>query len=308
MMYAATSLRLRPFLGAPASGACMGWAGAQSVRRARAAGACRARWRAGERYAGERMPFVSGGFEQAIGVAGHPPGAARRRIARCAGALPRSRWARPVLAGRCRPRRVARERCVLPRRVRRRERCWAVRRRTSLRWLVAWRAASQARPAPARGPRGRRQRAHAAGAQHVGDVGSGGARRAQRLSFDRSLQLYTGHFDDGLARGGAPRRKGRGKQGFATRQDALRALALRVRQPAVLAHGVGDHPLAAVRHLAWRGSGAVGGTGTCGAKAQVEERVAKAPVKMMIPTGTLILPAMLLFGAQARVVGLLEGM
>ena len=33
------------------------------------------------------MPFVSGGFEQAIGVAGHPPGAARRRIARCAGAL-----------------------------------------------------------------------------------------------------------------------------------------------------------------------------------------------------------------------------
>ena len=29
-------------------------------------------------------------------------------------------------------------------------------------------------------------------------------------------------------------------------------------------------------------------------KAAVEERVAKAPVKMMIPTGTLILPAMLL--------------
>jgi len=29
-------------------------------------------------------------------------------------------------------------------------------------------------------------------------------------------------------------------------------------------------------------------------KAQLEEKVAKAPVKMMLPTGTLILPAMLL--------------
>ena len=43
-------------------------------------------------------------------------------------------------------------------------------------------------------------------------------------------------------------------------------------------------------------------------KAQVEERVAKAPVKMMIPTGTLILPAMLLLVLGPVLLELMEGM
>ena len=42
-------------------------------------------------------------------------------------------------------------------------------------------------------------------------------------------------------------------------------------------------------------------------KAQVEERVAKAPVKMMIPTGTLILPAMLLLVLGPVLLELMEG-
>ena len=43
-------------------------------------------------------------------------------------------------------------------------------------------------------------------------------------------------------------------------------------------------------------------------QAQVEERVAKAPVKMMIPTGTLILPAMLLLVLGPVLLELMEGM
>ena len=43
-------------------------------------------------------------------------------------------------------------------------------------------------------------------------------------------------------------------------------------------------------------------------KAQVEERVAKAPVKMMIPTGTLIVPAMLVVVVGRVLLELMEGM
>ena len=43
-------------------------------------------------------------------------------------------------------------------------------------------------------------------------------------------------------------------------------------------------------------------------RAQVEERVAKAPVKMMVPTGTLILPAMLLLVLGPVLLELMEGM
>ena len=43
-------------------------------------------------------------------------------------------------------------------------------------------------------------------------------------------------------------------------------------------------------------------------KAEVEERVAKAPVKMLIPVGTLILPAMLIFVLGPIMLDLMEGM
>ena len=42
-------------------------------------------------------------------------------------------------------------------------------------------------------------------------------------------------------------------------------------------------------------------------KAEVEERVAKAPVKMLIPVGALILPAMLIFVLGPIMIDLMEG-
>ena len=42
-------------------------------------------------------------------------------------------------------------------------------------------------------------------------------------------------------------------------------------------------------------------------KAKREEQVAKAPVKMMLPTGTLILPAMLLLVLGPVLLELMEG-
>ena len=127
------------------------------------------------------------------------------------------------------------------------------------------------------------------------------------LSFDRSLQLYTGHFDDGLARECAAAQRS-WEAGLATRQDALRALA----------QGY-DNPLfsrtvsAIIRSLRFGTSlGEVleqsAEQARAARKAQVEERVAKAPVKMMIPTGTLILPAMLLLVLGPVLLELMEGM
>lgn len=127
------------------------------------------------------------------------------------------------------------------------------------------------------------------------------------LSFDRSLQLYTGHFDDGLARECAVAQRS-WEAGLATRQDALRALA----------QGY-DNPLfsrtvsAVIRSLRFGTSlGEVleqaAEQARAARKAQVEERVAKAPVKMMIPTGTLILPAMLLLVLGPVLLELMEGM
>ena len=42
-------------------------------------------------------------------------------------------------------------------------------------------------------------------------------------------------------------------------------------------------------------------------RAQVEERVAKAPVKMMVPTGALILPAMLILVLGPVLLELMQG-
>ena len=143
----------------------------------------RARWRAGERWcAGERMPFYRG-FEQAIGVGGPLARCCRRRIA-VRGRASRSRWARPVLAGRCRQ--ACCEGAV--------RLAAAVRRRGALLGCAASNELAVAGcggrhrrrdRAGTRGPRGPAPARPRAGAQHVGDAGSGGARRAQR-AFVRS--------------------------------------------------------------------------------------------------------------------------
>lgn len=113
------------------------------------------------------------------------------------------------------------------------------------------------------------------------------------LSFDRSFQLYTGHFDSLLARECAAAQRA-WSFGLTTREEALKALAASYDSP-LFARTMAS----VVRSL--RFGTALGecleqaaAQARSERRARVEERVAKAPVKMMIPTGTLILPAMLI--------------
>lgn len=127
------------------------------------------------------------------------------------------------------------------------------------------------------------------------------------LSFERSLSLYAAHFDDSLARECAASLR-TWTTGMATRNDALRALAASYDSPLL------SRTVAAIsRSLRFGTSlGEVLERSATEARAQrrahVEECVAKAPVKMMIPTGTLILPAMLLLVLGPVLLELMEGM
>ena len=113
------------------------------------------------------------------------------------------------------------------------------------------------------------------------------------LTFDRSFALYGQHFTSGFAHSCALAHR-RWSLGLSTREEALRDLS----------QSYDCEQLARVVETIIRGlrlgTALVGGLEEAAAqtreahKAAVEERVAKAPVKMMIPTGTLILPAMLL--------------
>lgn len=140
MAYTAALPAIAAVLGA-ASGACLGWAGARSVRRARAA---RARAPDGGQgqggaQAGACLSYLEGLSRRLALRATRPMlpvGALRRAHARF-----EEQVGKAGLSGTCQPRRAARVRCALPRRVRRRGRCWAARHRTSLRRSVAWRAA-----------------------------------------------------------------------------------------------------------------------------------------------------------------------
>lgn len=113
------------------------------------------------------------------------------------------------------------------------------------------------------------------------------------LSFDRSLLLYTDYFDTYLADSfrGAHRQW---SCGLASREDALRGVAASYAS-ALLARVIEN----VIRSLRFGSSLAdeledAAHEARSSYRAQKQEQVAKAPVKMMIPTGVLILPAMLL--------------
>lgn len=113
------------------------------------------------------------------------------------------------------------------------------------------------------------------------------------LTFDRSFALYGLHFENGFARDCAKAHR-RWSLGLTTREEALRQLAAsyecdqlaRVIDSMVRSLRFGS-ALADILEEAAAQSRATYRTA-------LEERVAKAPVKMMVPTGALILPAMLL--------------
>lgn len=113
------------------------------------------------------------------------------------------------------------------------------------------------------------------------------------LAFDRSFALYGAYFDNVLARACTKAYRS-WTLGLASREEALDELAAsfdapqlsRVMESMVRSLRFGS-PLAGILDEA-----ATQSRESC--RALLEERVAKAPVKMMLPTGTLILPAMLL--------------
>ena len=113
------------------------------------------------------------------------------------------------------------------------------------------------------------------------------------MTFDRSFALYGAYFDNEFA-GSCVRAYRCWSLGLMSREEALRGLAAsydceqlsRVVDSIIRSLRFGS-ALAGILEEASVQSRA-------SYRATLEEKVAKAPVKMMLPTGTLILPAMLL--------------
>ena len=113
------------------------------------------------------------------------------------------------------------------------------------------------------------------------------------LTFDRSFALYGSHFDNEFARS-CTKAYRKWSLGLMTREEALRdfAASYDCDQLSRIVDSV-------IRSLRF-GSALSGILSEAAAQSRetyrtsMAERVAKAPVKMMLPTGTLILPAMLL--------------
>ena len=113
------------------------------------------------------------------------------------------------------------------------------------------------------------------------------------LSFDRSLEIYSKSFDSQLSRELSLAQR-MWSSGLKDRDEALRDIS-KTYDSVIFARTIET----VIRSLRL-GSSMVESLNAASKEARVvyrakrEEEVAKAPVKMMIPTGTLILPAMLL--------------
>ena len=113
------------------------------------------------------------------------------------------------------------------------------------------------------------------------------------MTFDRSFALYGTYFDNEFARSCVKAHRS-WSLGLVSREEALRGLA--ASYDCEQLSRVVDSMLRSLRF----GSALAGileeasSQSRASYRAKLEEKVAKAPVKMMLPTGTLILPAMLL--------------
>lgn len=113
------------------------------------------------------------------------------------------------------------------------------------------------------------------------------------LSFERSFCLYVQHFDGVLAKACAAA-QARWSTGLEGREESLKKLAASFGSP-VLNRAMQS----TIRSLRFGTSLAqtleeAARDARIARKAARQEQVAKAPVKMMVPTGALILPAMLI--------------
>lgn len=113
------------------------------------------------------------------------------------------------------------------------------------------------------------------------------------LTFDRSLKIYTSHFKNEFASSCLNSQR-KWESGILTREEALRNLAkgydssllVRIIENIIRSLRFGSSLVEGLEEAALESRNLY--------KAKQEEIISKAPVKMMIPTGTLILPAMLI--------------
>lgn len=126
------------------------------------------------------------------------------------------------------------------------------------------------------------------------------------LSFDRSLSLYCGYFSTSLSESFSLAQQ-QWSYGLESRDEALRQVASTF-DSSLLARVVEN----VIRSLRF-GSSLAESLEASAAQARAdfrtkkEEQVAKAPVKMMIPTSTLILPAMLILVLGPIMLELMRG-
>lgn len=113
------------------------------------------------------------------------------------------------------------------------------------------------------------------------------------LSFDAAFALYCSRFDDELARRCADARRA-WETGISTRNEALAAMASRLEDPALERFATSVERSIRFGSPMGRMLGALSREASGAYRSKIEERVAKAPVKMLVPTATLILPAMLI--------------
>lgn len=126
------------------------------------------------------------------------------------------------------------------------------------------------------------------------------------MSFDRSLFLYRQYFSGGLSFSIALAQD-QWTHGLVERDTGLRALAESYDSP--LFERMAE---VVVRSLRF-GTSLIDGLGVLAIearsirKAKLEEKIAKAPVKMLLPVGTLILPAMLILILGPILLDLMNG-
>lgn len=126
------------------------------------------------------------------------------------------------------------------------------------------------------------------------------------LTFDRSFKIYTEHFTNVFSDACSLALK-KWEGGIKSREDSLKELSNSY--DSFLFKRIVDNIIRSLRF----GSSLVESLEEAAVesrtiyKANQEEKVAKAPVKMMIPTGTLILPAMLLLVMGPILLNLIGG-
>lgn len=126
------------------------------------------------------------------------------------------------------------------------------------------------------------------------------------MTFDRALSLFYSNFDGALSSSLALAQS-QWTHGLIDRSEGLRALARSY--DSVLFERLAEN---IIRSLRFGTSLAVNlsllaSEARAVRKAKLEEKVAKAPVKMLLPVGTLILPAMLILIMGPIMLDLMEG-